>query len=129
MPVEKETRAIPEGTSVGEQKNTVFTGTTVIYGRRKAVVTASGMDREFGKIAKEITAGEGERTPLERRTQEIGKWLGLFALGICFFVAQISLLREMAGEALRVLALACRKSTRGWNAPRRSWKGAWFSWA
>ncbi|NWF54776.1 MAG: hypothetical protein HXY45_08300 [Syntrophaceae bacterium] len=113
MPVEKETRVLPEGTSVGERKNTVFTGTTVIYGRGKAVVTATGMDREFEKIAKEITAGEREKTPLEKRTQEIGKWLGLFALGICFFVAQISRLREMAGEALRVLALACREMHEG----------------
>ena len=49
----------------------------------QAVVTATGMQTEFGKIAKEVAAVETEKTPLERRTEEIGKWLGIITLGIC----------------------------------------------
>ncbi|MEW6334664.1 MAG: cation-translocating P-type ATPase [Thermodesulfobacteriota bacterium] len=95
MPVGKQTDAFPEGTPVGDRKNMVFTGTTVTYGRGKAVVTATGMKTEFGKIAQEVSAVEGEKTPLEKRTEEIGKWLGIIALGICLFVAGISILREL----------------------------------
>jgi len=95
IPVGKETRAFPEGASVGDRKNMVFTGTTATYGRGKAVITATGMKTEFGRIAEEVTSVEAEKTPLEKRTEEIGKWLGLIALGICFFVAGISIVREL----------------------------------
>jgi len=95
MPVGKETRAFPEGTSVADRMNMVFTGTTATYGRGRAVVTATGMKTEFGKIAQEVTTVEEEKTPLEKRTEEIGKWLGLIALGICVFVAGVSVFREL----------------------------------
>jgi len=94
VPIGKETRALPEGASVGDRKNMVFTGTTVTYGRGKAVITATGMKTEFGKIAEEVTAIKAEKTPLEKRTAEIGKWLGFIALGICLFVAGFSIFRE-----------------------------------
>ena len=72
-----------------------FTGTTVTYGRGKAAVTSTGMKTEFGKIAEEVTAVETEKTPLEKRTEEIGKWLGIISLIICFLVAGISVVREI----------------------------------
>ncbi len=73
----------------------VFTGTIVTYGRGKAAVTSTGMRTEFGKIAEEVTAVETEKTPLEKRTEEIGKWLGIISLIICFLVAGISVVREI----------------------------------
>jgi Ca2+-transporting ATPase len=99
VPVGKEVKVLPERAAVGDRKNMVFTGTTVTYGRSKAVVTATGMHTEFGKIAAEVTSVATEKTPLEKRTQEIGKWLGIIALGICFLVAGISIVREsMSGK-------------------------------
>jgi len=80
---------------VADRKNMVFTGTTVTYGRGKAAVTSTGMKTEFGKIAEEVTAVETEKSPLEKRTDEIGKWLGIIALSICFLVAAISVVREL----------------------------------
>jgi Ca2+-transporting ATPase len=75
----------------------VLTGTTVTYGRGKAVATSTGMNTEFGKIAEEVTAVKTEKTPLEKRTDEIGKWLGIISLVICFLVAGISIVRELMG--------------------------------
>lgn len=94
-PVGKDTHPLPENIRVSDRKNMVFTGTTVTYGRGKAVVTSTGMLTEFGKIAEEVMAVETEKTPLEKRTDEIGKWLGIISLGICFLVAGISAIREI----------------------------------
>jgi P-type Ca2+ transporter type 2C len=94
VPVGKHTEAMADEVRVADRRNIVYAGTTVSYGRGKAVVVATGMTTEFGKIAEQVTTIGAEKTPLERRTEEIGKWLGFMALGICFLVAGISLLRE-----------------------------------
>jgi len=99
VPVGKDIKPLPEDVRVSDRKNMIFTGTTVTYGRGKAVVTSTGMNTEFGKIAEEVTAVEAEKTPLEKRTEEIGKWLGIISLIICFLVAGISVVREiMSGK-------------------------------
>jgi len=94
MPVGKHITSLPEHASIGDRKNMVFTGTTISYGRAKAVVTATAMQTEFGKIAEEVASVETEKTPLEKRTEEIGKWLGIISFAICFLVAGISIMRE-----------------------------------
>jgi Ca2+-transporting ATPase len=101
-PVGKDLLLLPERTPVSDRKNMVFTGTTVTYGRARAVVTSTGMKTEFGKIAEEVAAIEEGKTPLEKRTDEIGKWLGIICFGICGLVAGISLLRELFGGAVNV---------------------------
>jgi Ca2+-transporting ATPase len=100
FPVPKNIHALSEKTLVSERKNSVFTGTTVTYGRGKAVVISTGMNTEFGKIAEKVTAMEAEKTPLEKRTEEIGKWLGIISLLICFLVAVISVVREMIAGSI-----------------------------
>ena len=97
IPVGKDIKPLSPDIPVSDKKNMVFTGTTVTYGRGKAVVTATGMSTEFGKIAEEVMAVKTEATPLEKRTKEIGKWLGIIALSICFLVAGISVIREILG--------------------------------
>jgi len=94
LPVGKHSNSLPEQISVGDRRNMVFTGTTVSYGRAKAVVTATAMRTEFGKIAEEVASVETEKTPLEKRTKEIGKWLGIISFAICLLVAGISITRE-----------------------------------
>lgn len=94
LPVGKHCTSLPEQISVGDRRNMVFTGTTVSYGRAKAVVTATAMRTEFGKIAEEVAGVKTEKTPLEKRTEEIGKWLGIISFAICFLVAGISITRE-----------------------------------
>ena len=94
FPVEKELSALPTELPVGDRKNMVFTGTSVTYGRGKAVVTTTAVNTEFGKIAAELASVSQEKTPLERRTEEIGKWLGIIALVICGLVVGASIVRE-----------------------------------
>ncbi len=97
VPIGKDVKTLPKDVRVSDRRNMVLTGTTVTYGRGRAVITSTGMNTEFGKIAKEVTAVEAEKTPLEKRTEEIGKWLGIISLGICFLVAGISIVREALG--------------------------------
>ncbi len=96
-PVGKDLKPLAADVRVSDRKNMVFTGTTVTYGRARAVLTSTGMSTEFGKIAEEVTAVKTEKTPLEKRTEEIGKWLGIISLIVCFLVAGISVVRELMG--------------------------------
>ena len=92
--VDKSVPALAGDIPVAERKNMVFAGTVVTYGRAKVIVTATAMTTEFGRIAREMMTVKTEKTPLEKRTQEIGKWLSLTALIICGLVIGISLIRE-----------------------------------
>jgi P-type Ca2+ transporter type 2C len=94
VPVKKHAKELPKDAAINDRRNMVFAGTIITYGRGKAVVTSTGMNTEFGKIAEEVTAAEPKKTPLEKRTNEIGKWLGIISLVLCFFVAGISIFRE-----------------------------------
>jgi Ca2+-transporting ATPase len=94
LPVSKDVRKIAASVRVADRTNMVFTGTVVAYGRGKAVVTATGSRSEFGKIAEEVAAVKVEQTPLEKRTAEIGKWLGLGSLAVCLLITVVSVVRE-----------------------------------
>jgi Ca2+-transporting ATPase len=100
FPVEKDLKVLTDEVPVGDRKNMVFTGTAVSYGRGKAVVTDTGTKTEFGKIAAELATVSQEKTPLEKRTEEIGKWLGIIAVGVCVLVVLTSVMREFIGGRL-----------------------------
>ncbi|HEY7716955.1 MAG TPA: cation-translocating P-type ATPase [Candidatus Binatia bacterium] len=100
FPVEKDLKVLPEAMPVGDRKNMVFTGTAVSYGRGRAVVTDTGVKTEFGKIAAELATVTQEKTPLEKRTEEIGKWLGIIAVSVCVLVVVTSIIREAIGGSL-----------------------------
>jgi len=97
VPVGKDIKPLAEGVRVSDRKNIVFTGTSVTFGRGRAVVISTGMNTEFGKIAQEVTSIKTEKTPLEKRTEEVGKWLGAIAISVCVLVAAISVIREVFG--------------------------------
>jgi P-type Ca2+ transporter type 2C len=92
--VNKSALELPEQTQLNDRKNMVFTGTVVVYGRGKAVVTTSGMNTEFGKIAQMVQAAPQEKTPLERRLSNVGKWIGILALVIAVSVGVIGIVVE-----------------------------------
>ena len=92
--VNKSALELPEQTQLNDRKNMVFTGTVVVYGRGKAVVTTSGMNTEFGKIAQMVQAAPQEKTPLERRLSNVGKWIGILALVIAVSVGVIGIFVE-----------------------------------
>lgn len=89
--------------ALGDQRNMVFAGTVVTSGRGKAVVTATGMKTEIGKIAGMISQAEDEATPLQKRLEQLGQWLVLICLGVCAMVGTMGVLR---GEPPRQMFLA-----------------------
>lgn len=88
---------------LGDQRNMVFAGTVVTSGRGKAVVSATGMKTEIGKIAGMISQAEDEATPLQKRLEQLGQWLVVLCLGVCALVGTLGVLR---GEPPRQMFLA-----------------------
>ena len=71
---------------LGDRKNMCYMGSTVVYGRGRAVITATGMQTEMGKIAGALAGTGDEQTPLQRRLDELGRTLSKLVLGICVFI-------------------------------------------
>ena len=78
---------------LGDRKNMVYMGSTVVYGRGLAVITATGMDTEMGKIADALSKSEDSQTPLQRKLGQLSKTLTWIVLGICAAVFAVQLLR------------------------------------
>lgn len=93
-PVEKNVLEVKENTPVNDRRNMVYAGTIIAYGRAKAVVTATGMQTEFGKIAQMVQAAPQEQTPLEKRMASVGKLIGILAVVICVGVATVGIVVE-----------------------------------
>ena len=93
-PVNKSRNTLPEQTQLNDRRNMVYTGTVVVYGRGKAVVTTSGMNTEFGKIAQMVQSVPEEKTPLEKRLSGVGKWIGILALVVAASVGVVGIVVE-----------------------------------
>jgi len=81
-------------TPLGDRKNMVYMGSTVVYGRGKAVITATGMDTEMGKIADALAKAEEGQTPLQIKLSQLSKILTWLVLGICVVIFGVQLLRN-----------------------------------
>lgn len=97
VPVEKCSEALQMSTALAERRNLVFAGTNTVYGRGKAVVYATGMQTEFGKIASLLAEVELEDTPLQKELKALGNMLAKGAFGIVIVVSALGWLR---GESL-----------------------------
>ncbi|WP_312889719.1 heavy metal translocating P-type ATPase [Pelorhabdus rhamnosifermentans] len=94
IPVKKQCLSIERAeVSLGDQKNMVFMGTTVTRGRATAVVVATGMNTEMGKIASLLEEHKEEPTPLQRRLEELGRYLVYGCLGVSGLVFFAGILR------------------------------------
>ncbi len=80
---------------LGDRRNMLYSGSTVVYGRGRAVVTATGMDTEMGKIADALSEAEKEQTPLQKKMSELSVFLTKLVIGICILVFAIGILREL----------------------------------
>ena len=80
---------------LGDRVNMVYSGSTVVFGRGTAVVTATGMDTEMGKIADALTQAGEEETPLNRKLRELSLTLTKVVIGICIFVFLFGVAREL----------------------------------
>ena len=108
LPVSKDTATISEEAGLGDRHNMVFSGTAATYGRGKALVTATGMQTEMGRIAGMLQATVDETTPLERQLDRVGKLLGGIVVVIALvMIATIFLVEEIrgAGAIFEVLIL------------------------
>ena len=79
---------------LGDRKNMCYMGSTVVYGRGKAVITGTGMDTEMGKIAGALAAAEDEQTPLQKKLDDLSVLLSKLVLGICVFIFVFNLVME-----------------------------------
>ncbi|MCX7780482.1 MAG: cation-translocating P-type ATPase [Negativicutes bacterium] len=86
VPVEKNAAVIEGDVPLGDRHNMGFMSTIVTYGRGKGMVIGTGMQTEIGKIAEMLQSYEEEQTPLQRKLEEFGKYLGTLCLVVCAIV-------------------------------------------
>ncbi|HOL17533.1 MAG TPA: HAD-IC family P-type ATPase [Bacillota bacterium] len=109
LPVEKDASFTAAGPlPPAEQKNAVFMGTMVTSGRARALVAATGMNTEIGRIAGLIQGVEAEQTPLQKKLARLGRQLGLMVLFLCAVIFILGVLRgnEAYGMFLVAVSLA-----------------------
>ncbi len=101
VPVDKKVDALTPGANgdvaLGDRKNMVFMGSTVVYGRGKAVVCATGMETEMGKIADALANAEEGKTPLQIKLAGLSKILTYLVIGICVIIFGVKLLQDGLG--------------------------------
>ncbi|WP_075279618.1 cation-translocating P-type ATPase [Thermophilibacter provencensis] len=99
VPVEKHVEAIAlaadaDDVSLGDRKNMCYMGSTVVYGRGKAVVAGTGMKTEMGKIAGALTTAKKELTPLQMKLNELSGILTKLVLAICVIIFAVDIVRH-----------------------------------
>lgn len=80
---------------LGDRKNMMYMGSSVVYGRGRAVVTATGMDTEMGKIAGALAQAQDGQTPLQKKLAQLSKILSFIVIGICAVIFAIGIIREL----------------------------------
>ncbi len=78
---------------LGDRKNMMYMGSTVVYGRGKAVITGTGMNTEMGKIASALSQAQDEETPLQLKLNQLSKILTFLVIGICIVIFAVGLFR------------------------------------
>ena len=92
VPSEKDADAIVEASApLGDRTNMIFSGCSITYGTALAVVTATGMNTEMGKIANLLDNEEEGQTPLQKKLAQLGKYLGIVAIIACAIIFVVGL--------------------------------------
>ncbi len=108
VPVNKITELLelPGGKEIplGDRKNMCYMGSTVVYGRGRALITHTGMDTEMGKIAHALATTTEEQTPLQKKLDQLGHILSKVVLGICIFIFLFNLISAGRFDLDTVLA-------------------------
>lgn len=98
LPVEKESASLTEEVGLGDRNNMVFSGTSVTYGRGRAVVVGTGMRTEMGHIAGMLESTEEARTPLQVELDTVGRMLGIIVIVIAIvMIATILIVEDVKG--------------------------------
>jgi Ca2+-transporting ATPase len=93
LPVEKTSGPLPQDLELGDRTNMIWAGTAATYGRGRAVVAGTGMETEFGRIARMLESVEEGRTPLQRNLDRVGRILALAGLAVVVLVMALGLMR------------------------------------
>lgn len=95
VPVNKHAEMVlSQDATIGDRKNSAFMGTMATYGRGKGIVTSTGMHTQIGMIAEMLQSYDEEDTPLQRKLDQLGKWLGITTLIICGFIFLFGIIRD-----------------------------------
>ena len=98
LPVSKEIVPVAEEAGIGDRHNMIFSGTAATYGRGKAVVIATGMQTEMGRIAGMLKEAPDETTPMQKELDRVGKLLGVIVVVIAVvMIATILLVEDVRG--------------------------------
>ncbi|MBR6635796.1 MAG: HAD-IC family P-type ATPase, partial [Clostridia bacterium] len=97
---------LAQATPVAERKTCVFASTTILTGHGKAIVTATGMDTQIGKIADMLGKEKSPQTPLQLRLEKISRVLGIGAVAICLLVFAMGMIRHDGLLASFMLAIS-----------------------
>ncbi len=96
VPSEKDAAAdVADGAPIGDRTNMVFSGCSITYGTATAVVCATGMDTEMGRIANLLDSESETQTPLQQKLSQLGKYLGIVALGACAVIFVVGLANKI----------------------------------
>ena len=107
VPVEKHIHALPsDDLPVGDRKNMVYAGTAVTYGRGQALVTSTGMQTEFGKIAQLLQTIETGKTPLQHNLDKVGTVLARAAFVVVALIVVLGLLRGQPFIEMLIFGIA-----------------------
>lgn len=109
VPAEKTASAITlkngETVPINDRKNMVYTGSSVVYGRGQAVITATGMDTQMGSIAQSIAKTSDEKTPLQKKLTHLGKMLSVVVIAICAFIFVFNLVKTQNLQPENILEI------------------------
>ncbi len=107
VPVNKQVEALTVGQGkevpLGDRKNMAYMGSTVVYGHGKAIVCATGMNTEMGKIADALAKAEDGETPLQKKLGELSKILTYLVVGICAFIFVFGLIKKGSFDGETIL--------------------------
>ncbi len=107
VPSEKDAAVIvAEKAPLGDRTNMVFSGCSVTYGTATAIVTATGMDTEMGKIANLLDGEEEGQTPLQQKLAQLGKYLGIMALAVCAVIFVIGIVNDTPALEIFMIAVS-----------------------
>ena len=106
LPVVKHTEAVPEDAGLGDRRNMIYSGTHLTAGRGRAVVVATGLQTEVGKIASMTTSAEQPKTPLELRLKQFGNWLVVASIVLFVLILGFGLMRGIPFVTIFMVAIS-----------------------
>ncbi|MCB1279346.1 HAD-IC family P-type ATPase [Prosthecobacter sp.] len=106
LPVLKHTEVVPEDAGLGDRRNMIYSGTHLTAGRGRAVVVATGLQSEVGKIARLTATAEEPKTPLEVRLKQFGNWLVIASVVLFALILSFGLLRGIPFGLIFMVAIS-----------------------